>query len=380
MSNEGVTIITPTGGRPEALELCVRYVARQTWSPIQWIVVDDGDPISPVPPDFTFEDFVRVYPKPAWQPGQNTLARNILAALPEVKHDVVFFFEDDDWYAADYIETQMQHLGEDFSIVGEVPARYYHLPTQQYRLLDNWTHASLCQTGIRREVFPLLEDLCRSQDQTFLDVRLWRQCKLSRSIHSSNRSVGIKGMPGRAGIGVGHRPENIGGWRQDPDLSVLSGWIGEDLELYRERFKALGGAEGYKTPTPTPPTRPSDSYVAKNTVLGAPEGRKSAADGVFIPPEPFPSQPDFEEFFHMGQRRYKCNQVWESGAPCEYDTYDLRTLLEHVREPHNRSGKVSERVQRQRESRILDPAGKNIVVTEPAPEYGAFRFKEDHGS
>jgi hypothetical protein len=43
----------------------------------------------------------------------------------------------------------------------------------------------------------------------------------------------MKGLPGRAGIGIGHRPENNSYmWVKDTDLGVLRQWIGEDIGLY----------------------------------------------------------------------------------------------------------------------------------------------------
>ena len=41
-----VSLVTPTRDRPEAFNLCVHWMSRQTYrqlGPIQWVVVDDGD-------------------------------------------------------------------------------------------------------------------------------------------------------------------------------------------------------------------------------------------------------------------------------------------------------------------------------------------------
>ena len=378
---DGVTLLTATGMRPEALELCARFVSRQTHPPSQWVIVDDGEVGSVIDrailPASMLLTVVR--PEPFWKPGQNTLSRNLLVALPEIQNDVIAFFEDDDWYFADYVEAMLKRIGS-AEIIGEVPARYYHLPSRKYRVLDNYAHASLCQTVIRSSVIPLLKSICEEPEAAFIDVRLWERFRGSRVLCEARRSVGIKGLPGRAGIGVGHRPELGGDWRLDPDLSTLCEWVGEDAMLYGA-LGASGTLGGYKPLAQAPPTRPSAPYVSRNRVLDALSGAESAKTSPkpdFTPPEPFPSQPDFEEFFFMGQRRYKCNQVWESGAPCEYDHYDLREILHHIQEPHNRSGKVSERVKRQRESQLVDSRGRNIIVTEePAPEFDGYKFKED---
>jgi hypothetical protein len=86
----------------------------------------------------------------------------------------------------------------------------------------------------------------------------------------------------------------------------------------------------------------------------------------------------FEIFHWRGQKRYRCNQTWESGTPCEFDTYDLEAIREHAREPHTRTGKPVEPPPA-RVSPILDESGKHIIVgnEKPTPpEFSDFRFKE----
>jgi hypothetical protein len=279
MEQTGVSIITATGMRPEAFGLCAEFIRRQDYrGPLQWIVVDDGEiatRIDDLPANILFS---HIYPEPKWKPGDNTLARNLLAAIPEVCYDFVAFCEDDDWYASDYLGQQVKYLQEGFKIVGEVPARYYHLPTRQYWRLGNRSHASLAQTVIHKDLLPLLREICEEPQSSFIDVRLWERAQGRRAFHGGARSVGMKGLPGRAGIGVGHRPQSGVGWEPDPDLEILRDWIGQDLELYRTRFKALLTPRGYKTPTQAPPTRPSDPRGARNEVLGASEEPKSHPD------------------------------------------------------------------------------------------------------
>lgn len=90
------------------------------------------------------------------------------------------------------------------------------------------------------------------------------------------------------------------------------------------------------------------------------------------------SQKDIETFYWKGQLRYKCNRVWESGAPCEYDTHDLETLQIHVSKPHNRSGERESKVNT-RVSPVLDDKGKQIVIEEieVPDEHRNIRFREE---
>lgn len=223
-----LTLITCTGGRPEAFALCERWMNRQTWrGEIQWIVVDDG----PENTEVTMGQTV-VRPQPRWRPGEITLARNLLAAIPLVRGEKALFIEDDDWYAPGYIERMSVAL-DAAPLAGEAPARYYNVATRQYKNCGNTGHASLCQTGLRAELLPSLQRICRRGGK-FIDLALWREHREKYLFHAPY-SVGIKGLPGRAGIGIGHRPKP--GWAHDPGLAVLRSWIGGDAAAY-EKFHA----------------------------------------------------------------------------------------------------------------------------------------------
>ena len=220
-----VTIVTATGGRPFAFSLCRKYVERQRYAgAIQWLVVDDGEPRVAGELECARLDVTRVFPEPKWSPGQNTLARNLMAAIPKIKHDKVIFCEDDDWVHDGYCDAMSRAL-DSADIAGEVPARYYHVPCRRYRVLANGAHASLCQTGIRSSLLPLLWRICSDDRAEFIDVRLWREAKGKKNLFFGEHVLGIKGLPGRPGIGIGHRPQGLG-QLADPDFEVLRGFVG----------------------------------------------------------------------------------------------------------------------------------------------------------
>jgi hypothetical protein len=229
----GITLITPTGGRPESFARCVSFVQRfekPEGVPIQWIIVDDCVSTArslSVPGMWC----MTIVPHPQWVSGMNSLGRNLLYAIPYVEHECILFIEDDDFYAPEYLKSMYEGL-QTANIVGEVPARYYHVPFRQYNVQGNFSHASLCQTGIRSSLLSKLEDICRAQDHEFIDVRLWRNQPTPLFLHTSF-CIGMKGLPGRAGIGIGHRPDwNPQSWKHDPDLSILRNWMGTDTKLY----------------------------------------------------------------------------------------------------------------------------------------------------
>jgi hypothetical protein len=73
---------------------------------------------------------------------------------------------------------------------------------------------------------------------------------------------------------------------------------------------------------------------------------------------------EFEIFYWGGQKRYRCNQYWETGAKCQYDTYDREALIRHISQPHSESGKRKKSAPpppRTVVSPILGPDGKQIV-------------------
>lgn len=85
----------------------------------------------------------------------------------------------------------------------------------------------------------------------------------------------------------------------------------------------------------------------------------------------------FESFVWKGQTRYRCTQMWEGGSKCEYDTYDLAMLKEHIRGPHTLTGKPHEG-KRRVVSPLVDSAGKPIiheVKPDPPSEFDGYRFK-----
>ncbi len=233
----GVTLITCTGGRPESLARCSSFVARfenPDRLPVQWIVIDDvADASRPRldRPILSNVSMSYVRPKHVWSPGGNTLALNLLEAIPLVQYDAVMFVEDDDYYKPDYMISQLARLA-DHEMSGESVSRYYNLPTSRWRVMENVNYASLCQTAMRDTMLPALALICRSRPD-FIDYRLWKVRTLNRFVLelSDPLVVGMKGLPGRPGIGIGHRPEH-GSWNADPGRKKLREWLGADADLY----------------------------------------------------------------------------------------------------------------------------------------------------
>lgn len=224
-----LTLLTATGARPRAWAICERLMAAQGYDgPVRWIIVDDG----PEPQPVTFKragwDLVVIRPAPFWQPGQNTQARNLLKGLEAVEPDAqLLVIEDDDHYKPDYLNAIRQRL-RCAELVGECQARYYNLTLKRGRQLSNGAHASLCSTAMRGAALAKFRAACQRAPK-FIDIELWRRHP-SRHLFSLHLVTGIKGLPGRGGIGMGHRDDFNG--KADPDGALLRDWVGNDAELY----------------------------------------------------------------------------------------------------------------------------------------------------
>jgi hypothetical protein len=224
-----LTLLTATGARPAAWAICVRLMMAQDYyaGPVRWVIVDDG----PVPQPITFAradwSVEVIRPRPYWRPGQNTQARNLAAGLAVIPgHARVVVIEDDDWYSPEYLSVASWWL-ETHQLVGESHARYYHVGRRVWRDCGNDQHASLCSTAVRGDALKLLREIV-AQHPKFIDLELWRQFAGPKRLHNTAHCVGIKGLPGRGGIGAGHRMHGT----PDPAGRTLRSWIGEASSLY----------------------------------------------------------------------------------------------------------------------------------------------------
>ena len=242
-----VTCITCTGDRKEVFSLCERWMQNQTVKPIQWIIVDDG--IEPIKvPNLFYVTYIRREPK-STDPKHTMIANLQEAAKCNILGNKILFWEDDEYYARDYI-LDMSKLMDTYEVVGIGRSKYYYLPGNTYYSHNNMGHASLAQTGFRKSF--LNEFLEILPGDSFLDIRIWniinpgethlketgRHEYISKNgrgfiFNDKDKSlyVGMKGMPGRKGIGSGHKGI---GTKDTPKYNVLHEWIPqeEDFNVY----------------------------------------------------------------------------------------------------------------------------------------------------
>jgi hypothetical protein len=224
-----VYALTPTGSRPEGLALLGEYLNAQTYQgPLTWVIVDDCIPTSRIPRVRDGIDVIRVLPSWQWQPGKSTQAASMAAGLEHVPEDaVLFILEDDDVYLPAYMETMLEAM-EALDLAGEREARYYNVATGRWRAIPGKIHSSLASTVCKGAALARLRALCNSGLGRMLDVTLWKQFTGSKKLMETRNVVGIKGLPGRPGIGVGHR-SRFG----VPDTGgTLAEWINDYADNY----------------------------------------------------------------------------------------------------------------------------------------------------
>ncbi len=224
-----LTVITPTGDRPLAFALCKQWMAQQTRQPDQWIVVDDGVIPTAITPNMTY-----IRRKPMRKDPVHTLIVNLRKAMPHINGEKILIMEDDEYYAPGYIERMSTEL-DSHEVVGIMESKYYHLPTAGFLRISNRAHASLAQTGFTRSFLPDVEALLRSGITQYLDMNIWQNARTNGKgflFHDKDDSLylGIKGMPGRGGIGSGHNPTSY--TKKDTSRETLKEWAPHGYRAY----------------------------------------------------------------------------------------------------------------------------------------------------
>ena len=223
-----LTLLTPTGARQEAFDLCQKWMFNQNYTEsVKWIIVDD----CPIPTEVTLVNpawqVKIIRPEPLWEEGKNTQARNLLEGLAQVSsNERVVIIEDDDYYDSEYLANVDRWL-DHHDLVGESHSRYFNISTGVYKYCNNTKHASLCSTAVKGAAIRELIAVCKKQPK-FIDIHLWAHYRLSKRLYNTTLCCGIKGLPGRAGIGGGHRMQG------DIDFTKLQEWVGEDALKYYE--------------------------------------------------------------------------------------------------------------------------------------------------
>lgn len=222
-----LSLVTPTCDRPRGIELCERYMARQTVKWHEWIVADSGA----TPATLTMGQRHIRQPMP---PGARNLASNIMAALDRVTGEAVVIIEDDDHYSPDHLAACANGM-ESQAAYGCPKLNYYNVQHRCWIKMRN-KGSALCQTAFRRELIPDMRaaaQMAHEANDFGIDGRFWAP-RIALA-NGPQTVIGIKGLTGTPGLGIGHRPRKSPGrkWTDDPSMEKLEQWIGADVENYR---------------------------------------------------------------------------------------------------------------------------------------------------
>jgi hypothetical protein len=231
-----IALITPTGSRAFQFNLCVKWMQNQTYKgDVVWIIIDDCYPVTTNKVGENFKDcwtIIKVYPTPIWD-GHNTQARNIEAGLKVLTENYgpadiegIFIIEDDDYYRPVYLERMMANFG-DYSLIGERNTIYYNVYYRKWITNPNTAHASLFQTAFKYEAIPAFRE---SFYHKFIDCVFWTKVIRRNLFYENDLAIGIKGLPGRGGIGAGHSKSFS--MNSDGNMVYLKSKIGEDAKQY----------------------------------------------------------------------------------------------------------------------------------------------------
>ena len=220
-----ICCLTLTGDRHETLNQA-RYYFKRSYleQPVDWVVIDDG--IKPYNPG----DCVYFRRTPD---GPLSLARQFTFAfehLSRLGYTDIVICEDDDWYSNVRIQLQIEALNY-VDLHGWNKSFYYNVKNRVYHQNKNRNHASLYESAMKMDITKLLVKRIKAHRLgSFIDIELWK-IKCNSSLDEQNgHCVGIKGLPGRLGLGMGHKPGRQ--YLPDKELIKLKNLINKDVRYY----------------------------------------------------------------------------------------------------------------------------------------------------
>jgi len=232
-----IALITPTGARPTQIKLCAEFMHKQDYEgKVLWVIVDDALPVTTKNITSDFREnwkILKIYPQKKWMPGLNTQASNLIRGIEIVEFfevDYVFIIEDDDYYSPQYLSTMVKKLNG-YDVAGQMYTIYYDVVNRGWMRNGNVGHASLFQVAFKPSVLNIFKTICIQRNK-FIDMSFFRAVnhKKVNLFDGQDLAIGIKGLPGRAGIGMGHRMDVK--MTSDVNFEKLKELIGEDYKYY----------------------------------------------------------------------------------------------------------------------------------------------------
>lgn len=206
-----IAVIVPTrGDRKKFLDFCIKRINEQTLKPDNIIIVDD---------------------KPTSNNKDITWRYKIgIQRATSLGCDVALFWEDDDWYAKDYLEWIVNEWKKNNmpNIFGINETYYYHIKVNKHLWMDHPGRASAFCTLLK---LPISKNIKWPADNyPFLDMKIWKEIN-GKSIRFGNkiRAIGIKhgiGLTGGGGHNVNFK------WSNHQAMKWFKDIVKEDYSFY----------------------------------------------------------------------------------------------------------------------------------------------------
>lgn len=207
-----IGIVIPTrGDRPQLLENCLKQISLQTVQPDVIELVDD-QPLS-LNKDITYRYRIGV---------ERILKKDV---------DVIFFWEDDDWYSINYIETMLSLWDQSGrpNIFGFNQTTYYHIKLAKFVHLKHHGRSSMFNTMVTAEV---MKDFKWNEDNDpWTDIHLWKSIEGVSLNTDLKICIGMKHGIGLSG-GVGHND----GWMNSKTTDTNRNYLKAHLDYRSLQF------------------------------------------------------------------------------------------------------------------------------------------------
>ena len=207
--------ITPTrGDRPILLEQSKLYLSRQTIKPSMHHIIDF------VPTD-----------------NQKDITKRFRIGLTNAFNegaDLVFLWEDDDWYHPEYIQQMFEFWinSDKPNCIGIADTYYYHLGLKRWMYMRHPDRASAFCTAVTSAVLNM-----KWPDDTypFFDIELWKQLNGKTLFTTQQLALGIKGhKEGELFGGNGHNDKWIAYNKNDSDMLWFKNIVKDDFLFYKK--------------------------------------------------------------------------------------------------------------------------------------------------
>jgi hypothetical protein len=235
-----IDIITPSGDRPRQFSLCKEWMKRQDFTDkVHWIIADDSIDghydTSEMPSNW---EITHLKIKRTKTPEYSSQGENLFLALNEIKYDKIVMIEDDDYYTPGWLSLCSSQL-DTYGMFGVKNLINYNLGnrTWLYKTYAGRDNNPMCSTSLRSDLVEELKVICTSNMDKF-DHLIWEKKKtFYLKEYKIPPVIGIKGLPGRAGMTLKHRTILP---NKDPHLQAFKDLVSEEIfYIYKQKFPEL---------------------------------------------------------------------------------------------------------------------------------------------